>query len=83
MSMCYQMLGGLMNVVMSQGEQAKWVAAVSGAIYVPFELFELYERVTWLSLGALTLNLAIVAFMLYQLFHAGSKKIANPHQSGR
>ena len=62
---------------------AQWVAAVSGAIYVPFELFELYERVTWLSLGALTLNLAIVAFMLYQLFHAGSKKIANPHQSGR
>jgi uncharacterized membrane protein (DUF2068 family) len=58
---------------------AQWFAAASGAIYVPFELFELYERVTWLSLGALTLNLAIVAFMLYQLAHADGKKIANAH----
>ena len=56
---------------------AQWFAAVSGGVYVPFELFELYERVTWLSLGALTLNLAIVAFMLYHLFHADGKKIAN------
>ena len=62
---------------------AQWFAAASGAIYVPFELFELYERVTWLSLGALTLNLAIVAFMLYHLFHAGGKKIANAHSSSR
>ena len=56
---------------------AQWFAAVSGGIYVPFELFELYEHVTWLSLGALTLNLAIVAFMLYNLFHAEGKRIAN------
>ena len=62
---------------------AQWFAAASGAIYVPFELFELYERVTWLSLGALTLNLAIVAFMLYHLFHASDKKMANVHSSGR
>jgi hypothetical protein len=46
-------------------------------IYAPFELYELYECVTWLSLGALTLNLAIVAFMLYRLFHIDGKKIAN------
>lgn len=56
---------------------AQWFAAASGAIYVPFELFELYERVTWLSLGALTLNLAIIAFMLYHLFHAGGKKMVH------
>jgi len=60
---------------------AQWFAAASGAIYVPFELFELYKRVTWLSLGALALNLAIVAFMLHHLFHAGSKKIANAPSS--
>ena len=52
---------------------AQWFAAVSG-IHVPFELFELYEHVTWLSLGALTVNLAVVAFMLYNLFHAEGKK---------
>ena len=46
---------------------AEWFAAISAGIYVPFELFELYERVGWLSLGALALNLAIVAVMLHAL----------------
>jgi uncharacterized membrane protein (DUF2068 family) len=44
---------------------AEWFAAASGAVYVPFELIELYERVTWIVLGALIINLAIVATMLY------------------
>lgn len=44
---------------------AEWFAAASAGIYIPFELLELYERVSWLSLGALLLNLAVVAVMLY------------------
>lgn len=48
---------------------AKWFAAMSGGIYIPFELFELYARVTWISLGSLVLNIAIVAFMLYSALH--------------
>lgn len=46
---------------------AQWFAVSSGAVYVPFELFELYEHPTWLSFGILAVNLAIVAFMLYSL----------------
>ena len=42
-------------------------AAASGAIYVPFELRELYHRPGWLTACLLALNLAIVAFMLYSL----------------
>ena len=53
---------------------AEWFAALSGGIYIPFEIFELYERVSWLSLGALLLNSTIVAFMLYCVFHADSEK---------
>lgn len=49
---------------------AEWFAALSGGIYVPFEIFELHERVTWLSGGALILNSAIVAFMLSCLLKA-------------
>src|SRR5574340_1644507 len=30
---------------------AEWFAALSGAISVPFELFELQKRVNWLSVG--------------------------------
>lgn len=54
---------------------AQWFAAISAGIYVPFELFAVYERVSWLSLVALTLNLVIVIFMLYRLIHADGQKI--------
>jgi uncharacterized membrane protein (DUF2068 family) len=46
----------------------EWVAAASGAIYVPFELYELARGISWIKLAALALNLAIVAFMAYALW---------------
>lgn len=46
---------------------AKWFAALSGAIYVPFELYELYIGPTRLKLAALVLNLAVVAYMAYSI----------------
>ena len=48
---------------------AQWIAALSGGVYVPYELFALYERVTWLGLGSLMLNAAIVVFMSYSVLH--------------
>lgn len=56
---------------------AQWFAALSGGVYVPFELFELYKGVSWLSIGALALNVAIVAFMLYSIYRADHVKSAN------
>lgn len=44
---------------------AEWFAALSGGIYIPFEIRELQVRMTVLSLGALVVNMAIVLFMLY------------------
>lgn len=46
---------------------AKWFAALSGAIYVPFELYELYIGPSRLKLAALVLNLAVVAYMAYSI----------------
>jgi uncharacterized membrane protein (DUF2068 family) len=46
---------------------AKWFAALSGAIYVPFELYELYIGPTRLKLAALVLNIAVVAYMAYSI----------------
>jgi uncharacterized membrane protein (DUF2068 family) len=46
---------------------AKWFAALSGAIYVPFELYELYLGPNRLKLAALILNLAVVAYMAHSL----------------
>ena len=42
---------------------AEWLAALSGAIYVPVEIYELTRSVTWIRLAALILNAAIVTYM--------------------
>jgi len=46
---------------------AEWLAAVSGAIYVPFELYELSRSITLIKGVALVLNVAIVVFMCLAL----------------
>lgn len=46
---------------------AKWVAALSGAIYVPFELYELYLGPNGVKLAALVLNVAVVAYMVHSI----------------
>lgn len=43
---------------------AEWLAALGGAVYVPFELIELATKLTPAAAIALAVNLAIVAVML-------------------
>ena len=47
---------------------AEWFAAVSGGIYIPFEIYELTHGIVWLSLGALLVNVIIVGLMINALF---------------
>lgn len=49
---------------------AEWLSAVSGAIYVPFELYELARGVTPLRVVMLLANLAVVVYMLRALWLA-------------
>jgi uncharacterized membrane protein (DUF2068 family) len=44
---------------------AEWVALLLGAFYLPFEVYELLRRITVTRLAVLTVNLAIVLYMLY------------------
>jgi uncharacterized membrane protein (DUF2068 family) len=44
-------------------EWAEWLGAVSGAIYVPFELYALSKGVTPLRLVTLAINLLVVAVL--------------------
>ena len=44
---------------------AEWIAFASGTIYLPFEINELFHRVTIFRIGLLVVNLAIVIYMLY------------------
>ena len=50
-----------------QRRWAEWMAALSGAVYVPAEIYEIAHRVSWLKVGALVINLAIVAYMVWLL----------------
>lgn len=42
---------------------AEWLAALSGAIYLPFEVLELVHRPSGLGVGVFVVNLAVVAVM--------------------
>lgn len=44
-----------------------WVAALSGGLYVPFEIAELVKRASPIGAAVLAVNLAIVAYMVYRL----------------
>lgn len=50
-----------------QRRWAEWLAALSGAIYVPVEIYEIFHRVGWFKIAALVINLAIVAYMVWLL----------------
>jgi uncharacterized membrane protein (DUF2068 family) len=46
---------------------AEWVALVSGALYLPFEILKVAEHASWFHIAILAINLAIVFYMIYLL----------------
>lgn len=46
---------------------AEWIALISGALYLPFEIYKMVHRVNWFHAGVLLINLAIVVYMAYVL----------------
>jgi len=50
---------------------AAWLGVLSGGVYVPVELFEVAHRLSWVKLGVLSVNLSIVAYLVYALTIAG------------
>lgn len=44
---------------------AEWFAIISGSIYLPFEIIELYRRPTPMSAGVLLINSIIVIYLVY------------------
>jgi uncharacterized membrane protein (DUF2068 family) len=43
---------------------AEWLAAISGGVYIPFEIYELMRGITWLRVTTFTANVLIVAIMI-------------------
>jgi uncharacterized membrane protein (DUF2068 family) len=50
-----------------QRRWAEWLAALSGGVYVPVEIYEISHRASWLKVGALVVNVIIVAYMVWLL----------------
>jgi len=46
---------------------AAWFGVLSGGVYLPVELLELAHRLSWARLTVLSVNLAIVAYLVYEL----------------
>lgn len=47
---------------------AEWLGAFSGVVYVPVEVYELWHKPSWVKAGTLTLNVAVVAYLVWILW---------------
>ena len=47
---------------------AEWVAVASGSLYIPLEIYALSQRATWVRVGTLVANVAIVAYIGFTLW---------------
>lgn len=56
----------------------EWLGALSGAVYVPFELRHLWHVPTWQSMVVLLFNIAVVAFLGVRLWRRRSPDLARP-----
>jgi uncharacterized membrane protein (DUF2068 family) len=52
---------------------AEWLALISGAIYLPFEIVELARKPDWIRLAILTVNLAVVLYMVFLRWQARTR----------
>ena len=46
-------------------EWAEWFALISGSIYLPWEIYELARRQTWIRWAVLGINVIIVLYLLW------------------
>lgn len=47
---------------------AEWFAVASGGFYIPIEIYELLHGFSWIKVGTLLMNIAIVAYIAYALW---------------
>lgn len=46
----------------------EWLAALSGIIYMPIEIYEIAQKVTSLRVSIFVINIAVVAFLFFSLY---------------
>ena len=46
---------------------AEWLAAISSAVYIPIEIYEIAQHATWIKWMTFAINVFIVLYMVYAL----------------
>ncbi len=65
---CYAALGLLEGLgLMWEKVWAEYLTAVLTASFLPLEIYELANRVTWLRVSLLVVNLAVLAYLMFHL----------------
>jgi uncharacterized membrane protein (DUF2068 family) len=54
----------------------EWLAALAGAVYVPFEVRHVLHKPSWMGAAVLTFNLLMVAFLAWELWKKRQAKTA-------
>ena len=58
---------------------AEWFAVLSGAIYVPAEMYGIVRGVTWMKILLLGVNVCIVAYLIYVLWRSRRQQLRKPN----
>ena len=56
---------------------AEWFALILGGFYLPFEVYDIFRRITLVRTAVLLVNLAIVLYMLYLRIDARTREQAS------
>ena len=60
---------------------AEWLALISGAIYLPFEIYEILRRPDGIRVTIFLINLAVVLYMMYLRWDARSRSHRRLYQA--
>ncbi len=55
---------------------AEWFGALSGGVYLPFELYKLAERLTWTRLTVYVINSVVVGYLVLVLVRKRAERAA-------
>ena len=56
-----------------QRRWGEWLTVIITSSLVPVEMYEIYRHATWVRVGALFVNVAIVAYLIYTIRGTGRK----------
>jgi uncharacterized membrane protein (DUF2068 family) len=56
-----------------QRRWAEWFGALTGGIYIPLEIYELLQGITWPRVTVLVVNVWIVSYLLFTLLRSNQK----------